>query len=179
MACYRNNCRSRIRQTQVRVYNENNFIPSAIEVFNPTTQNLVANQDISFLQTNYNTGVSFSSRLDNLGVDIVASGVYKISFTGTAIAEETLVSSFAITLNGEPLPQSEISQAVSESGPESIFTTIIFKVISPSASIGVINTSDESFGLLNAKLDIVRIGNFWKTWQSTKKIKFAIFFKNL
>ena len=33
-------------------------------------------------------------------------------------------------------------------------------VISPSADIGVINTGTTSFNLTNAKLDIVRTGNF-------------------
>lgn len=160
MACCGNNCRSRTRQTQVRVYNQNNFIPSVIEVFNPTTQTIVSQQDISFSQTNYNTGVSFSSRLDNLGADIVATGVYKITFTGIVEAESALVAGFAITLNGEPLPQSEIFQVVSESGPQTVFTTTIFKVISPSANIGVANIGNESFNLLNAKLEIVRVGNF-------------------
>ncbi len=160
MACCRR-CNSRRNQTSVRVFNDNNFIPSTVQVSYPLTQSVGENVEVLFAQVDYNTGVSFSPRFDELGVDIVAPGVYKITFTGVITTEADQTISLAISLNGEPLPQSEISQYVTTLGPQIVSTTVIFKVISPSADIGVINTGTTSFNLTNAKLDIVRTGNFW------------------
>ena len=157
MAC---NCNRRQRATTVRNLNQNNFIPSAVEIIYPLTQNVASNAEMLFLQTNYNTGVSFQVRNDNLGVDIIESGVYKITFQGTITSAIEEIVNVAITLNGEPLPQSEISQYVFTAGPQSVTTTIIFKVISPNADIGVINIGENDFDVTNAKLEIVRIGNF-------------------
>ncbi len=158
MACF---CRrSQRRTTTVRNLDQNNFIPSAVEVFNSATQTVDPNEEILFLQTNYNTGVSFSVRNDNLGVDIVAAGVYKITFTGVASTAIDGNISLALTLNGVPFPQSEVTQYVTSVGPQIVSTTMIFKVVSPNADIGVINTGDISFDITNAKLEIVRTGNF-------------------
>ncbi len=156
MACNRC-CR---RQTTVRNLNQNNFIPSAIEIFNSLTQTVAPNEQIVFLQTNYNTGVSFSTDADNLGINIVETGVYKITFTGLASsgADETI--SLAITLNGEQFPQSEVSQSLLANSTSIVSTTMVFKVQSPNASIGAKNIGTSDFNLTNAKLDIVRIGNF-------------------
>ena len=126
----------------------------------PLTQTVASDAEILFPQIDYNTGVSFSPRVDNLGVDIVAPGVYKITFTGIITVEADQIVSLAITLNGEPIPQSEISQLVLAQGPQTVYTTIVFKVISPNADIGVINLGDAEFSITNAKLDIVRNGNF-------------------
>ena len=157
---YCRRCNSRRNQVNVRVFNDNNFIPSTVQVSYPLTQNVNIDSEILFPQVDYNTGVSFSPRFDNYGVDIVAPGVYKITFTGVVTTAVNQTISLAISLNGEPLPQSEISQYVTTLGPQTINTTIIFKVISPSADIGVINTSATQFDVTNAKLEIVRIGNF-------------------
>lgn len=151
--------RRRRNNVTVRNFEQNNFIPSAVELFYGATQTVANGEEITFLQTNYNTGVSFSPRLDNLGVDIVANGVYKITFQGTIETETDGVVSLGLSLNGTLLPQSEISQYVTTAGPETVTTTIIFKVVSPSADIGVINTG-VAFNVTNAKLDIVRVGNF-------------------
>ncbi|MBO7508073.1 MAG: hypothetical protein J6T39_00320, partial [Clostridia bacterium] len=124
------------------------------------TQTVAPDAEILFPQIDYNTGVSFSPRVDNLGVDIVAPGVYKITFTGIIIVEADQIVSLAITLNGESIPQSQISQLVLAQGPQIVYTTIVFKVISPNADIGVINLGDAEFSITNAKLDIVRTGNF-------------------
>lgn len=159
MACCRR-CNSRRNQVSVRVFNDNNFIPSSVQVSYPLTQTVAAGEEILFAQVDYNTGVSFSPRVDGLGVDIVAPGVYKITFTGVISTEADQTINLAISLNGEPLPQSEISQYVLSIGPQTVYTTIIFKVISPSADIGVINTGSTSFNVTNAKLDIIRTGNF-------------------
>lgn len=160
MACCRRNVQRRNVNPSVRVFNQNNFIPSAVEIINPTTQNVGAGEELQFLQTNYNTGVSFSPRFDGLGVDIVASGVYKISFSGVVSAETNRIVSLAISLNGTIFSQSVVSQYVLADGPQIVTTSLIFKVISPSADIGVINTGLTDFDVLNAKLDIVRVGNF-------------------
>ena len=159
MACCRR-CGNRRNQTTVRVFNENNFIPSSVQVNYELTQTVAPDEEVVFLQTDYNTGVSFSPRIDNLGVDIVAPGVYKITFTGVLTTEADQIVNLAISLNGVPIPQSELSQYVTPVGPQTVMTTIIFKVISPSADIGVINTGSTSFSVTNAKLDIVRTGNF-------------------
>ena len=159
MACCRRNCQRR-NQPTVRVFNDNNFIPSSVQVSYPLTQVVEPNTEMLFPQVDYNTGVSFSTRVDNYGVDIVAPGVYKITFTGIITTQQDQTVSVAITLNGEPIPQSEISQLVLSQGPQTVYTTIVFKVISPSANIGVANIGTESFSITNAKLDIVRIGNF-------------------
>ena len=160
MACCRRTSQRRNSGANVRVFNQNNFIPSAVELFNPTTQTLNAGEELIFLQTNYNTGASFSQRFDGMGVDIVASGVYKISFTGVASSVQTQTISLGLTLNGSLFPQSEVSQLVFTEGPQIVSASIIFKVISPSANIGVVNSGVNSFNIQNAKLDIVRIGNF-------------------
>ena len=159
MACCRRTLQRRNSSPNVRDFNQNNFIPSAVEVFNPTTQTVEPGEELVFLQTNYNTGASFSTRFDGLGVDIVSSGVYKISFSGIATSSETQTVSLGISLNGSLFPQSEVSQLVLAEGPEIITTSLIFKVISPSADIGVIVTGENGFSIQNAKLDIVRIGN--------------------
>ena len=154
MACCRR-CNQRRNQTTVRVFNQNNFIPSSVQVSYPLTQTVEPNAEILFPQTDYNTGVSFSPRVDDLGVDIVAPGVYKITFTGVITTEVDATILVAITLNGEPIPQSEISQFVSTNGPETVFTTIVFKVISPNADIGVMNTGTTNFFVTNAKLILI------------------------
>lgn len=159
MSCYRRS-NSRRTQPQVRVFNDNNFIPSSVQVSYPLTQTISVDEEILFPQVDYNTGVSFSPRVDSLGVDIVTSGVYKITFTGIITTEADQTINLAISLNGEPIPQSEISQYVTSIGPQTVTTTIIFKVISPSADIGVINTGNTTFNVTNAKLDIIRTGNF-------------------
>ena len=159
MACCRRNCQRR-NQPTVRVFNDNNFIPSSVQVSYPLTQTVASDAEILFPQRDYNTGVSFSPRVDTLGVDIVAPGVYKITFTGIITVEADQIVSLAITLNGETIPQSEISQLVLAQGPQTVYTTIVFKVISPNADIGVINLGDAEFSITNAKLDIVRNGNF-------------------
>ena len=159
MSCYRRS-NSRRTQPQVRVFNDNNFIPSSVQVSYPLTQTISVDEEILFPQVDYNTGVSFSPRVDSLGVDIVAPGVYKITFTGIITTEADQTINLAISLNGEPIPQSEISQYVTSIGPQTVTTTIIFKVISPSADIGVINTGNTTFNVTNAKLDIIRTGNF-------------------
>ena len=157
MACNR---RCRRISTTVRNYNQNNFIPSSVEVFNLTTQTVEPDEQVIFNQTNYNTGISFSPRLDNFGVDIIAAGVYQITFTGNITTTQNTNISLAISLNGSALPQSEITQYVLADGPQIVITTIIFKVVSPTAEIGIINTGNTSFDVTNAKLDIVRNGNF-------------------
>ena len=159
MACCRRNCQRR-NQPSIRVFNDNNFIPSSVQVSYSLTQTVAPDAEILFPQIDYNTGVSFSPRVDNLGVDIVAPGVYKITFTGIIIVEADQIVSLAITLNGESIPQSQISQLVLAQGPQIVYTTIVFKVISPNADIGVINLGDAEFSITNAKLDIVRNGNF-------------------
>jgi len=159
MSCYRRS-NSRRTQAQVRVFNDNNFIPSSVQVSYPLTQTISVDEEILFPQVDYNTGVSFSPRVDSLGVDIVAPGVYKITFTGIITTEADQTINLAISLNGEPIPQSEISQYVTSIGPQTVTTTIIFKVISPGADIGVINTGNTTFNVTNAKLDIIRTGNF-------------------
>ena len=150
----------RTNNVQVRNFDQNNFVPSAVEVFNSATQTVEPGEEILFLQTNYNTGISFSPRTDDLGVDIVAAGVYKITFQGVVTTAADGDISLGISLNGVVLPQSEITQYVLSAGPQTVTTTVIFKVISPSADIGVINTGSTSFDVTNAKLDIVRTGNF-------------------
>ena len=124
------------------------------------TQTVEPNEEVLFDQTNYNTGISFSPRLDNLGVDIIAAGVYQITFTGNITTTQNGTMSLAISLNGTAIPQSEITQYVSTNAPQSVATTIVFKVVSPPAEIGVINTGNLSFDITNAKLDIVKNGNF-------------------
>ena len=156
MACNRCCC----RRTTVRNLNQNNFIPSAVEVFNSLTQTIAPNEQIVFLQTNYNTGVSFSTDTDNLGINIVETGVYKITFTGLAASDVDETISLAITLNGEQFPQSEVSQSLFANSTSIVSTTMVFKVQSPNANIGVKNIGASDFNLTNAKLDIVRIGNF-------------------
>ena len=148
------------RRTTVRNLNQNNFIPSAVQIFNSATQNVEPNQAITFLQTDYNTGVSFSVRNDNLGIDIVDAGVYTITFTGIVTNNADGDISLAISANGVAIPQSEVTQYVSQVGSQIVSTTIIFKVISPSVDIGVINTGNTSFIVRNAKLEIIREGNF-------------------
>ena len=160
MACCKRISQRRNTSVNVRVFNQNNFIPSAVEILGPTTQTANAGEELLFLQTNYNTGASFSPRLDGMGVDIVASGVYKISFTGVASSTQTQTVSLALALNGSPFPQSEVSQLVFANGPQIVSASTIFKVISPSANIAVVNSGVNSFNIQNAKLDIVRIGNF-------------------
>ena len=160
MACL---CRYRCsnRRTTVRNLNQNNFIPSAVQVFNAETQTVESEQEVVFLQTDYNTGVSFSVRNDNLGIDIVEAGVYKITFTGVVATNQAEGNiSFAISANDVAIPQSEVTQYVSTDGSQIVSTTVIFKVVSPSVDIGVINTGTTSFSVTNAKLDIVRVGNF-------------------
>lgn len=158
MACC---CRNRNRrQVQVRNLNQNNFIPSTIEIINPLLQTISPGEEMAFLQVNYNTGISFSQRSDNLGANIVATGIYKITFQGNITVGEAQTIGLAISLNGEPLTQSEILQYVEPLQPESVTTTVIFKVLSPTAEIGVINTGEGTFDVTNAKLEIVRIGNF-------------------
>lgn len=160
MACYCRRGNRRQNTVTVRNLNQNNFIPSTVEILNSGTQEVSPDEEIIFLQTNYNTGISFSPRSDNFGVDIVATGVYKITFQGNITVAENQTIGLAISLNGEPLPQSEILQYVTTDGPQSVMTTVIFKVLSPSADIGVINTGETTFEVTNAKLEIVRIGNF-------------------
>lgn len=157
MACY---SRCRRATTTIRNYNQNNFIPSSVEISNLQTQTVEPNEEVVFDQTNYNTGISFSPRLDNLGVDIIAAGVYQITFTGNITTTQNGTMSLAISLNGTAIPQSEITQYVSTNAPQSVATTIVFKVVSPPADIGVINTGNLSFDITNAKLDIVKNGNF-------------------
>lgn len=152
-------CR-RANNVTVRNFDQNNFVPSAVEVFNSATQTVDPGEEVLFLQTNYNTGISFSPRNDNLGVDIIAAGVYKITFQGVVTSTADGNINLGISLNGLVLPQSEITQFVSSAGAQTVTTTIIFKVISPNADIGVINTGSTSFDLTNAKMDIVRTGNF-------------------
>ena len=154
--CRRNNRRT---QTPVRVFNQNNFIPSAVQVNSQATQTVVGGEEILFPQTDYNTGVSFSPRIDERGILIVASGVYKISFTGNITVSENKTVSLAIALNGTELWASRVNQFVLAEGPSNVTSSTIFKVISPSAEIGVINLGTE-FDVQNAKLDIVRVGNF-------------------
>lgn len=158
MACFRR-CR-RQTTTTVRNFNQNNFIPSSVEVSYSLTQTVNPGEEVSFAQTNYNTGISFSPRADNLGIDIVAAGVYKITFTGNITTLENGNISLGISLNGTLIPQSEILQYVTTAGSETVISTIVFKVISPSADIGVVNNGNLSFNVSNAKLDIVRNGNF-------------------
>ena len=153
-------CRNRRTQTSVRVFSDNDFIPSTVQVSYPLIQSVDVNAEVLFPQVDYNTGVSFSPRIDNFGVDIVSPGVYKITFTGIITSETDQSISLAISLNGESIPQSRISQYVFAVGPQPVSTTVIFKVISPSADIGVINTGSTRFSVENAKLDIVRTGNF-------------------
>ena len=160
MACCRRCCCRRTNRTEVRVFNQNNFIPSAVQVNYSLTQPFNVGSELEFNETTYNTGVSFSPRQDGFGVDIVSAGVYKITFTGTATASQNLTASIAISLNGVAMPQSEVSQLITTEGPEILYTTIVFKVISPSANIDVINTGSTNFSVTNAKLDIVRVGNF-------------------
>ena len=159
MTCFRRCC-PRQRRVQTRQFNDNNFIPSTVEVVSPEAQNVQPNQEILFLQTEYNTGVSFSPRVDDLGVDIVATGVYKIFFTGVVTTENDGVISVAITLNGEPIPASEVSQFVTANQPQIVTSSAVFKVLSPSADIGVMNIGNVNFSVTNAKLDIIRTGNF-------------------
>ena len=158
MSCLRKNRRT--TTTTVRNYNQNNFIPSSAEVIYPLTQTVAVGDEVLFSQTNYNTGVSFSPRTDNYGIDIVANGVYQITFTGNIVAGQNGNIQLAISLDGTALPQSEITQYVTTEGIQNVISTIIFKVTSPTADIGVINTGNLSFDLTNAKLDIVRNGNF-------------------
>ena len=160
MAC---NCRRGNRRQNtvtVRNLNQNIFIPSTIEIINSGNQIINQGEEIIFPETIYNTGISYSPRSDNFGVDIVATGVYKITFQGNVTVSENQTIGVAISLNGEPLPQSEILQYVTTAGPEAVTTTVISKVLSPSADIGVINAGENTFSVSNAKLDIVRIGNF-------------------
>ena len=154
--CRRNNKRT---QTSVRVFNQNNFIPSAVQVNNQAIQSVANGEEILFPQTNYNTGVSFSPRIDELGVTIVASGVYRIYFSGNISVTEAKTVSLAIALNGTELWASRVDQYVLPEGPSNVTSSTIFKVISPSAEIGVLNLGTE-FNVQNAKLDIVRLGNF-------------------
>lgn len=158
MACCNRRCR-RI-STTVRNYNQNNFIPSSVEVSNLSTQTVEPNGQVIFDQTNYNTGISFSPRLDNLGVDIISAGVYQITFTGNITTAQNGNISLAISENGTAIPQSEITQYVTTDGPQNVMTTIVYKVTSPNAEIGIINTGSTNFDVTNAKLDIVRNGNF-------------------
>lgn len=158
MACCNRRCR-RITTT-VRNYNQNGFIPSSAEVFNSTTQTVAPNAQVVFNQTNYNTGVSFSPRQDGLGIDIIAAGVYQITFTGSATTTQNGNISLAISQNGTVIPQSEITQYITTNGPQNVMTTIIFKVTSPNAEIEIINTGNTNFDVTNAKIDIVRNGNF-------------------
>ncbi len=160
MACCRRCCSRRNTRPEVRVFNQNNFISSAVQVNYSLSQLLEPDTETTFNETTYNTGVSFSPRIDGLGVDIVAPGVYKITFTATATATQDIIANFAIALNGVAIPQSEMSQLITTNGPQILFSTIIFKVISPSANINVINTGTTTFSVTNAKLDIVRVGNF-------------------
>ena len=157
MACY---SRCRRATTTVRNYNQNNFIPSSVEMSFLLTQTVEANEQVLFNQTNYNTGISFSPRIDNLGVDIISAGMYQITFTGNITTTQNGTISLAISLDGTAIPQSEITQYVSTNGPQSVATTIVFKVVSPDAEIGVINTGGTNFDITNAKLDIVKNGNF-------------------
>ena len=157
--CCRNRFRRRTQPT-VRVFDDNNFIPSAVQLNYSLTQSMQPGEPVIFAETNYNTGASFSPRNDGLGVDIVTSGVYKISFTGTVRSTANQTIGIAISLNGSPIPQSEILQTIASDAYFAISSSTIFKVISPSADIGVLNVGTNSFELTNAKLDIVRIGNF-------------------
>lgn len=153
---------SKTRQTRanVRVFDDNNFIPSAIEVNYPYKVSIAPSQELTFIQQIYNTGVSFSTRSDFLGVDIVTAGVYQIFFSGILTSASNLTASLAISLNGEPLPKSQILQYVTTDGPQLVFMSTIFKVISPRANIGVINNGMTTFDVANGKLIIVRVGNF-------------------
>ena len=119
--------RRRRNNVTVRNFEQNNFIPSAVEVLYGATQTVANGEEITFLQTNYNTGVSFSPRLDNLGVDIVASGVYKITFQGIIDTEADGVVSLGLSLNGTLLPQSEILQYVTTAGPETVTTGALWR----------------------------------------------------
>ncbi len=158
--CCRRTSRTRQTRANVRVFDDNNFIPSAIEVNYPYQVSLTPGQELTFVQQIYNTGVSFATRSDFLGVDIVTAGVYQIFFSGILTSTSNLTTSLAISLNGEPLPQSQTLQYVATDGPQSVFISTIFKVVSPRANIGVINTGTTTFDVANGKLIIVRIGNF-------------------
>ena len=159
MTCLRHCCPRR-RRVETRTFNGNNFIPSNIEMIYPTTQTVAPDSAILFSQTNYNTGVSFSEQPSNLGVSIVSSGVYQISFSGVASVTENANISIAITLNEEPINSSVVSQYITSAGPQIVNTSIILKVIDPTVNIGVKNLNDVNFEITNAKLDIIRTGNF-------------------
>lgn len=158
MTCCSRNCNCR-RQTPVRNTNDN-FIFSAVEVVQTELQTVETGNPVLFNNTVANTGVSFTYENGNEFVNIIASGVYKISFVGSITTTESSQVQLALASNDTAQLVSTITQNISTGEFENVKTEIILKVISPPNRISVLNTGNSSFNIQNAMLSIVRIGDF-------------------
>ena len=157
MAFFTRNCCRNRRQTQVRMLGDS-FIFSAVEITNPAVQTVNAGEEIAFSQSNINSGVSFRYNGGN-SIEIISSGVYKISFVGSATTTADSLINLGIAVNGTAQPITEISQSVFAGTYENVKTELILRVDNPSALISVLNTGATNFDMLNPMLSIIRIGN--------------------
>jgi hypothetical protein len=152
-------CNQFRRQTTVRT-TSNNFIFSAVQAHSTINQTVAQNEEVVFDASNVNTGVSFTFAGNTSFVNVVASGVYKISFVGTVTANEKSNISLAIATNQTPQVLSNKTQTVNAGEFENVNTELVIKVVSPSMQISVINTGTDEFIIQNATLSIVRVGDF-------------------
>lgn len=156
----RNYCNRQTQQTTVRQFDDNNFIPSSIEVFTLNAQTIAPNTEIPFSDTLHNTGVSFKFTNGNSFIEVIASGIYKVSFVASlknATSEEINLS---IAIDGTKQDASTIYQQLRANEFDNVSTEMVLRVTDTPVKISIINSSLATFNAHNSMLSIVRTGNF-------------------
>lgn len=156
----RNYCNRQTQQTTVRQFDDNNFIPSSIEVFTPNAQTITPNAEIPFSDTLHNTGVSFKFTNGNSFIEVIASGIYKVSFVASlknATSEEVNLS---IAIDGTKQDASTIYQQLRANEFDNVSIEMVLRVTDTPVKISIINSSLATFNAHNSMLSIVRTGNF-------------------
>ena len=146
------------QETQTRNF-ATEFIPSAIQIFETTPNNIAGGQEVVFSTNDINSGISYTY-LGGNSIDIIATGIYQITFvaniSGTA---DDQTANFAIAVNGTPITASQIVQSVDNNQTYNIKTNVIVKVTDTHTTITVLNTGTDTIEVLNANLTITKISN--------------------
>ena len=156
----KNCCNRQTQQTQVRQFDDNNFIPSSIEVFTLNAQTIAPNAEIPFSDTLHNTGVSFKFANGNSFVEVISSGIYRVGFVSSLKSATSEEINLSIAIDGTKQDASTIYQQLRENEFENVSTEMILRVTDTPVRISIINSSLATFNAHNSMLSIVRTGNF-------------------
>ena len=146
------------QETQTRNFSVD-FIPSAIQIFDISTNIVSSGNQVVFDTNDINTGISYTYGGGNT-VDIISSGIYQITFvsniSGTVDGQ---TANFVIAVNGVPVASSQIVQSVDNAQTYNVKTQLLIKVTETPTTISIINNGIDAIQVFDASLMITKISN--------------------